>query len=182
MKEYNGFSPKERNLSWDVQKKFRESGEMVWEGCKCDMCKQSNMNVMPHLENYFEVKEFKALCVECHMKLHGRFTSPTGWLVYLQELRNGYVPENYGHVMSYFRSKKSREFFRVSKDLPIFVKDNNANLKWFEKLSTEPIDIRSGLVGSGYSETHLKEQLHGLRMSKAPKRVQREFSEEILDV
>lgn len=159
MNGYNGFDGKERLLAWDLQKLYLANGKMDWENDSCAMCKQSDMVVMPHLENYFEVKEYKALCVECHMNLHARFKLGRGWFRYLQMLRDGHLPVKWKNVGQFFSSKNSKELFNVSQNLPIFVVSGASDIQWFEQLPMVFTDVRKGLIDQGYSETHLQEQL-----------------------
>lgn len=167
MRDYNGFSPRERQLAWDLQKAYKADGLMSWEGEACCMCKQGNMEVMPHLENYFIVTAFTALCVECHMNLHARFKMPTGWLRYLHLLREGYKPYAWPSVGSFFGSRKSKELFNVPKNLPIFDVSGVVDVEWFEELELRPVDLRVKLIKQeGYSETHLQDELKAYRVEK----------------
>lgn len=94
MKSYNGFTAEERSA---VEKRIRdkvERGEVVKKNV-CEMCLLHGTYTMFHYENYADINAYHELCVECHMKLHGRFRRPNTWKNHLAALRRGYTSAIY---------------------------------------------------------------------------------------
>jgi hypothetical protein len=139
-KPYNGFSGKERDESWVIQKKLRDQGQISWDDKACEMCNQYGGIIMPHLEDYTKPTEFHPLCVECHMCLHARFKAKDGWVRLLLALRNGYKPTMWTDFMSYFKSTANREYFYKSKNIITFVPREDV---WYENLALEPLDLKN---------------------------------------
>jgi hypothetical protein len=131
MKDYNGFTPKERSAGWRVQKAMREAGTILdWTKMPCDMCGQVSPATMPHQENYFDPRAFYPLCVECHMRLHARFNNPDLWVLYLVALKNRYKPYIWRTVFEYI---KRRPTFPV--DPEIVTNPREVGCKWFHELT-----------------------------------------------
>lgn len=107
LQSYNGFSGQERNASWKIQKQLLDAGRIKdWRKMPCDICKQFDRNMMPHQENYFDVHAFFPMCIECHMKLHSRFSYPTEWIKHLFDVIHGWKPKLWGSVIHYFNNHK----------------------------------------------------------------------------
>lgn len=110
----------------------------------CEMCKQHTYKISAHLENYFEVRDFNALCVSCHMAVHSRFSSIGGWLKYLIKLREGFKPARYRSVTNYFGSRCNKEFFGVNAEDTKYYINNFEPLEglWYENLGLIKTDLR----------------------------------------
>lgn len=135
MKPYNGFTGKERLDSWALQKLAMANGELV--KTPCEICTQSAGLLMPHLEDYDEpIKASKFLCVECHMRLHARFSAPVQWVSHLLEVKqNKKVCPPYEIVNQFFKVR----FDWSKKPIPDYVSKDF----WYERLSLEPVDFRN---------------------------------------
>ena len=73
MKEYNGFSGKERDKVAVIIRKAIQSGELPAPN-KCCMCGQEKGMLHYHLEDYSKpLEDLQPICVGCHMRLHIRF-------------------------------------------------------------------------------------------------------------
>ena len=153
LSNYNGFIHNDRMLSWKIQKRYNEYEILNWKHDTCEMCKQDKTTILPHLENYFNPLEYYPLCIECHMKLHGRFRCPDGWLHFLQNLHFGYKPKKWTSVSSYFGSTASKQYFKKVSQL---IKFDLIEKEWFTKLSLKPYDLKSELIAAEkYSNDHL---------------------------
>lgn len=154
MKPYNGFTGAERSKAWEIQKKAMAAGLITCTSC--EMCGQDKGVLMPHLENYDEpIKEYHSLCVECHMNLHGRFSSNGGWLSYLLKLRAGYVSIPFYVVGDYFQSEANKQFYWAKNKKVHFVPRKNV---WFENLSLTQINYRE-LYGTTKPAAPISKQL-----------------------
>jgi hypothetical protein len=130
MKDYNGFTGKERDAAYQIQKQMRDRGLISWDNKPCDICGVIGGLIMPHQENYADPYAFWPLCVECHMKLHSRFNNPTAWLKHLDKVTHGFVPLQFKTVTDYFKQKGARKAPEYKGKRP----DDFGN-KWFNNLS-----------------------------------------------
>ena len=111
MKDYNGFSAQFRQKQYDKKKVLIASGEMEdWSKQPCEICglepKRGSL-IMGHCEDYNDLYDNHAVCVECHMKLHRRFKSPLIWINHLIAVQNGYVSKGYPHAGIYFKAAEA---------------------------------------------------------------------------
>jgi hypothetical protein len=160
MKSYNGFSGLQREKVFDILKYLRDKGETSWEDKECEMCGCSTGMIMAHSENYFDWLNFNILCVECHLKLHGRFKVWSSWVDYLIKIRNGYKSKGYNSVISYFGTKENRMYF-VKKELQLFKPQSNC---WWENLKDYQPNIFQEEIDKGnYSETFIEDSWKKMR-------------------
>lgn len=139
MKDYNGFSGAERNKADYIQKKAIAKGELVVEQ-KCCMCGQTEGLIMRHMENYSNPLDLNAIipmCVECHLKLHSRFSKPVMWIKHCLAVRAGYVSTPYDKVR-FFNEKNEGETIESLGFMP----DES---KWWECLSLQEQDLKNTL-------------------------------------
>lgn len=145
MKDYNGFTGRQRQKVFDIIKHLRVTGEINKEVEICEMCGCEGGLIMQHSENYFDWYNTYILCVECHMKLHARFKAFDSWINYLVKIRNGYSSKGFNSVISYFGSKENKEFFNP-KQPQSFIP--NPEL-WYENLKPYKINIYQHEVDAG---------------------------------
>ena len=50
LKNYNGYTGKERLLSWYIQKYLRDRGKLSWDNLPCNMCGNAGF-ITPHIIN-----------------------------------------------------------------------------------------------------------------------------------
>lgn len=87
MKEYNGFSPAERNRGGRILKKAIEDGIIPDPmNCSCCLCGQDKGIRHYHNEDYSEENIFedaRVVCWRCHMMIHTRFRHPLSFGKYM---------------------------------------------------------------------------------------------------
>lgn len=89
MNPYNGFSGDLRSKVDHIQKSAIAAGVMVFRRA-CELCGQEGAHIQLHNEDYTKPLEgAHPICVECHMRLHRRFSMPNRWLNHLLLLRQG---------------------------------------------------------------------------------------------
>lgn len=160
---YNGFSFRQREITWKIQKKLREQGRFDWTKEQCCMCGCSKGLIMPHLENYFDWENYYPLCVECHMKLHARYNAWNGWIDYLNKLRNGYQSLGFDKVFDYFRTADNRQYFAFSKNQPFIP----SKVLWYENLKATKINLYQELVDNeSYSKNHIEQYWKQIKRQK----------------
>lgn len=139
MTAYNGFDETFRKKQGDQMRKLKNAGKFPnYSAMPCEMCGCTRGFIMGHLENYFDINAFNALCVECHLKLHGRFRSPNGWYAHLIDLRDGY--QSAGYTMNeYFGCAVNKEFFAITENFNNFTPYPGV---WYENLLLVPVDLR----------------------------------------
>lgn len=127
MKDYNGFSASQRTKVGNIQKKAIADGIWNYER-KCSMCGLENDKIMFHNEDYNTIFEGYPLCIECHLRLHARYSKPNVWKKYMLFVRNGGKGRNWGSVYEFIKGDKYQY------DLPFveFVSDTS---KWWEVLT-----------------------------------------------
>lgn len=141
MKDYNGFPPEFRTKVYNLQKGM---GLMVPIGkMACSICGGSGGLMMGHSENYYDLYDLRPVCVECHMKLHARFSRPRTWANHLHDVSRGIRPRQWKTVGEYF----SQQTKSVSETpLENFLKEIYPGLfgdQWFCLLLLTKIDIYS---------------------------------------
>lgn len=143
MKDYNGFSPTERMRSWEIQKRLLQNKEISWQDKSCEICGGSGGLMMPHLEDYSNPKNFYPLCVECHMKLHNRFSRPLIWIKLLCDVKTGYIPVQWESVSAYMDEGKKfkNELLEDYKE----INPSDLGDKWFHKLKLEKINLNKNI-------------------------------------
>ncbi|WP_407422315.1 hypothetical protein [Methanobrevibacter sp.] len=97
--EYNGFSPKEREVE-KIQQEAIEKGELKpLEETRCFICGQDKGIRVYHVENYFPEKVVGnsiPMCYKCHSRVHGvKITNPPKFRKYLEEVREIPLPPTY---------------------------------------------------------------------------------------
>jgi len=140
MKDYNGFSGEERMSSYNKLKYKIQKGEVEdWKNKPCEICGLQSPTNMAHQEDYANHKHYHTLCVECHMKLHGRFSKPFIWLRHLNDVKNGYVSTPYNSANHYFSTQKRMQKQEFEKNIisPLELGD-----EWFHKLSMQKINLK----------------------------------------
>ena len=160
MKPYNGFSGKLRNISWQIQKQLKQHGELDWTNSPCCICQCVDGLIMPHLENYFDYKNYYPLCVVCHMRCHARFKAWNSWIAYLIEIRSGYTSKGYNSVISYFGTKENRMYF-VQKEPQLFTP--RPNCWWENLLDYQPNIFQKQIDKGNYSETYIEDSWKEIR-------------------
>lgn len=152
MKSYNGFSAQERSASIPPQKEAEIHGKLI-RPKTCDVCTARDTWLAWHLEDYNDpLKDARALCPECHMRLHARFSKPGNWLKYCLELREGRTGA-YTTVGQYMAATRS-EWTAPDATWPILFIPTVG--KWWEHLALD----RSVNVKDGAAE-YLKEVSQG---------------------
>ena len=90
MREYNGFSDKERDRVGRQQAKAIRNGEIPAPH-RCELCLASPgpEKMQIHNEDYARAfGDMHPICLTCHRALHNRFTNPSRWLARLAEIRS----------------------------------------------------------------------------------------------
>lgn len=106
MKDYNGFSAEFRTKAYNKQKAL---GLMIpISKMPCDICGGSGGLMMGHTENYNDLNDLRPVCVECHMKLHARFSRPGFWIAHLIIVRAGIRPVQWKTTSAYFAGQKDQ--------------------------------------------------------------------------
>lgn len=158
MKSYNGFTGLQRQKVFDILKYLRDKGQVSWADKTCEMCGCTDGMIMAHSENYFDWLNFKIVCVECHMKIHGRFKAWSGWVDYLIKIRNGYISIGYNSVIRYFGTKNNRMYFIEKEPQPF---NPNPGCWWENLLNYQPNiflqEVDTGNYPADYIERNWKE-------------------------
>lgn len=141
--DYNGFTGAERRAGSIAQAAERRRRKGPWFVRVCTICRVSydehGACIIGHLEDYAEpIKAVLPTCCECHERLHRRFWQPNTWIRYVLALRRGYQPPPYKNLLA-FRAKNHD---RDSRLMPEGFEPHPD--KWWEMLSLEPIDYRTG--------------------------------------
>lgn len=100
-REYNGFSPAQREAASRWAMPLYASGERVWP-IVCQAC-GSTEHVAPHSEDYStpygdHIGAF-ALCRKCHYAVHTRFTHPDRFRLRCEAVLAGALPHQRGIPM-----------------------------------------------------------------------------------
>ncbi len=137
MKDYNGFSGKERNKVGTIIRNAIKNGELLPPN-RCCMCGQTEGTLHYHLEDYSKpLEELRPICVGCHMRLHIRFEYPNLWKQHLCDLRAGKKSPAYKTTYAFFIAMKRQG---IKKDID-FVENVENPQNWYERLSLVPINI-----------------------------------------
>lgn len=56
------------------------------------VCRQSEGDLVPHLEDYDRPFDYLPLCYPCHTTLHGRYKRPWHFDTWIERLREGFQP------------------------------------------------------------------------------------------
>ena len=138
MKDYNGFSAAFRQKQYNKKKILIASGEMAdWSKQPCEICglePQPGVLIMGHCEDYDDLYDNHSLCVECHMKLHRRFSDPLLWINHLIAVSRGYVAQKYRSAYFYIEDSKNNRTVRHDFTDDISMATTTIGDKWFHKL------------------------------------------------
>lgn len=91
MKDYNGFTPAQRNEGDRIIKKAIADG-ILPPPTKCRICGQTEGIMHYHAENYEPdkiLKSCRSLCWRCHLVFHSRFRAPEQAKKYFKEVLSG---------------------------------------------------------------------------------------------
>lgn len=92
---YNGYDAAERAAKLKELRRRIACGEQPLAAGPCDLCGDPGVSVEYHDEDYSQPylwcrPAIFCLCRTCHrQKLHGRFSNPSQWLVFLAHVRRG---------------------------------------------------------------------------------------------
>ena len=92
---YNGYDGAERAAKFKELKRRIAQGVQPLAAGPCDLCGDPDVPVEYHDEDYSQPYLWSrpaiyCLCRTCHrQKLHGRFSKPNQWLVFLAHVRRG---------------------------------------------------------------------------------------------
>jgi len=145
MKDYNGFTGRQRQKVFEIIKHLKTTGRIIKEHKVCEICGTTEGFIGGHSENYFDWYNTHSLCSSCHINLHLRFKAWDSWIGYLIKIRNGFKPKAYNSIFNYIRSKENKEFFK-SKPPQQFIP--NPEL-WYENLKPYKINIYQQEVDAG---------------------------------
>lgn len=134
MKDYNGFSTEERMIIHNKQKAMGLHVEVAKK--PCSICEGSGGFIMCHTEDYRNLYDVRPICVECHMKLHVRFSRPGVWIKHLIDLKNSIKPKQWKTVGEYFYSQKSERFIELQTIDPATIGE-----EWYHKLLMTKINL-----------------------------------------
>mgnify|MGYP001823999573 CR=1 FL=1 len=89
----------------DISKKYREKQKWICEQCKVDLKNYPNLLHVHHIngvKNDNKLKNFKALCIDCHSKqpLHHHMRVSREKRLLINKLRNK-IPKNWDEIFSY---------------------------------------------------------------------------------
>lgn len=148
MKDYNGFPAEFRTKVYNQQK---TQGLMIpISKMSCSICGGSGGFMMGHTENYYDLTDLRPVCVECHMKLHARFSRPGVWIMHLMALIEGYKPTQWKTTGEYFANQgKTRLGGHTLSDEFNWesAKEDPAGLgsEWYHQLKMTKIDLYTGV-------------------------------------
>ena len=95
MKEYNGFTEKERLKGNKIIKKAIKDGLLPQlNTVKCEMCGQDKGIRHYHNEDYTPeniIQDAKCLCFRCHMHIHSNNKNSKSWQKYEEDIKNGEI-------------------------------------------------------------------------------------------
>lgn len=146
MKDYNGFPADFRDKVYKIQK----TGGLLApiQRQPCSMCGGKGGFMMCHTENYYNLLDLVPCCVECHMKLHARFSRPGVWIQHLIELSEGRVPKQWQNTNQYFAQQNTKRvggFSPGDEYYPELVNEAPGLFgdKWYHQLLMKKIDLYS---------------------------------------
>jgi len=141
MKDYNGFSGDERTKSYNKLRYLVAKGEVEdWKHKPCEICGLQSPTNMAHQEDYADHRHYHTLCIECHLKLHSRFSKPLMWIKHLENVKNGYVSIEYKSVNHFFSAiKKQVNDYSNSENLM----PTDFGNEWFHNLSMQKVNLNS---------------------------------------
>lgn len=87
---YNGFSPQQRDRVQAYLNRQWTTGALP-RPALCIACLQDEGAIHGHLENYDLPDTFVALCITCHLVLHGRFRHAEAWQGYCDHVAAGWT-------------------------------------------------------------------------------------------
>lgn len=144
---YNGYSPKERDAKFRVLKRLIAKGEHPPATGPCMLCKDPDVPVEYHDEDYGEPfiwnpPALLCLCRHCHRdKLHKRFWRHSAWVAYLAHIRRG----GYARDLKDPRIRKELEDYRAAVErgetlsLPsLRPYSGDVGKEWFVNLRMDP--------------------------------------------
>jgi hypothetical protein len=137
MKDYNGFSAAERQ---EVYNKQRDLGLIDALPQICSVCGGTGGQIMGHTEDYRNLHDLREICVECHMKLHARFSRPGAWIKLLQDIAAGKKPYQWKSTGQFFMSQKKDD-----DRYPELASIDPRTLgnEWYHKLPMQKINLRA---------------------------------------
>jgi hypothetical protein len=144
MKDYNGFSDKERQALYNQQK---AAGMIDALPQVCCVCQGHGGLIMGHTENYHDINDLREICIECHMKLHGRFSRPGIWIKHLLDLKEGKQPVQWKSVIQYFAgqdNKRHSEFANID--------PSTIGNEWYHQLKMHKINIKDAVQPGTHNE------------------------------
>lgn len=138
MKDYNGFSASFRQKQYNKKKELIAQGKMEnWADKPCEICglkPKKGVLIMGHCEDYNDLYDNHSICVECHMKLHRRFSDPILWINHLIAVKKGYVSKGYNSVFLYFQDVKNGKVQKHDFTSDIAFSTKSLGDQWFHKL------------------------------------------------
>lgn len=102
----------------------------------CDICGIHAPNMMGHTEDYDNVYDLRPVCVECHMKLHARFSRAGAWINHLKQVAAGYRCRPWTSVWDYFGNQQDNRYPEYANIDPATLGD-----KWYHKLLMTKINL-----------------------------------------
>jgi len=134
---YNGWSWKERTKLGNIATKAYLAGNFS-PPAVCALCKlqgvikgKESPHLMFHMEDYSRPLECVVICVECHFRLHRRFSFPNRWRRHCEWIRQHHA-RPYASVYAYMAAtaKEKQDIGRLD-----FKPDPT---RWWENLSYDP--------------------------------------------
>lgn len=131
MKDYNGFSPKQRvkALNWFKDQIARGNKPEQPDFCEC--CGQRKGKLMWHSEDYSEPFSLKhigkhGLCYRCHMIIHCRHRNPQAFSAYAMALLAGkqFMPLHYADWETFKRDHLMHKSAGVNYHIISFTNDH----------------------------------------------------------
>jgi hypothetical protein len=139
VKSYNGFTPYQRMQGDRIVKDAIAAGTWNFER-KCQLCGLTEADgayIWVHQEDYTRpIEDARPICVECHMRLHMRYTFPYLWHHYCLALRCGHKPRPWKSNGEFI---KAHPFWRIKEAPAVNFEPDPA--KWWEMLSVTPQSV-----------------------------------------